>query len=1112
MGNTSQSHNGSSSDPLENGKDGSCPAEEAAEDIQQQRQPNKEASEGTTPGEKQLDVSTTAKASLQSVNNNNTNRTPLFFILAATAKDDDKVSAMVQATLWFVSNVLRVQAFCDTHHDSNNNDNDNNDITVMMKEEETTATLASCCTHALVVVTPQYHQDAQCRQALQTLLERQKLAQEEEEEEPPCSVLAVKWGLDGGDNDTKDYPAEVQQLLSLQQQTNQSSSSTTTTTTTSIAAFLLDVIWPRLVQALKSNDDDETTCTHDVLQHALLSYIHLHHAHNSNNDNDADEQPTVLPDELIQFAQSKGVPFLLAPDDEQSLNNNEDATPSLPPNQRMLLGVAFANDNDDALLLDDDKGNDDTQQQHYHHRHRAWNSTVRAGQLQMEARLQTIMTHGHIKYGRGSLAPRRHDGLGAAVVRLSSSSSSAQQDKNHADYSLPFQSRVQTAVQALTRKLRGATREHDLERMVLCTAWQQQQQDVAEASSSSLSTTTHLLVEAPQGVLECLSKMIGKTLENDLRVTGMTPAFAIRAVLEDPLDIDNGQTAPTTNQVFLWKKAGMSVLVPMSCTALNLLSTGGIPSKQWQHDEVLWSAMVLVANHVPEPPPQTTLDNDNATTTANPVRKDSNADAIEALRILAESATVAQPDTIRTVSLESARSSDIQKFMKSVPRSALEEDEDEDEVEEQRPATKVAGGLDILAEFASEHLGPMGSSAHAKASGNGVASSSTQDSNSPLRDIQEWHIVLGNGPSNHTTRATKLLCGIKSQFKKGFYGKMAAKWTEEATTEFFERLSVIFPATPDAGKVLINEMATENGQRFHYATRYGYPGVNHASSKGEWPYFVEAENAQETLIEFLASDESPQEFVSRSQQTSGYTQTHIPEVSYIANEVTTSARSLERSNRSAQSVNSDSEDSKVGSASSIGSGALSLKRKLNDDNGTTDEGRSRRGWTGLDWMAEIAQANAASAGLSVANSNDSQSSQQQPKKSGARKKKRIRKNYDPRPEDRDYIELTDDDVGLGRGGALNRHPGNLKFHQAKLELQPRYHEAIKDERTVIAQGLVDRVHAWGGKFLKKDSHGWYVVDNHTARTKCSQALRENYTAEERAAKRQRYRQRKAADK
>ena len=772
----------------------------------------------------------------------------------------------------------------------------------------------------------------------------------------------------------------------------------------------------------------------------------------------------------------------------------------------MIVGVAFCND---ALLLldnDDDNNNDkvDTHQRHAGRARRAWNSTVRAAQLQMEARLQTLAPwHGHVTYGRGSLTPLWwNDGLGAAVVRLSS--------LRHADFSLPFPKQVQTAVKAVTRKLRGATvdddddDDDDLERMVLCTAWQQ------DAKASSLST--YLLVEAPQGVLECLSKMIGNPLENDSLsvITGMTPAFAVRAVLEDPLD--NRQTAPTTaNQVLLWEKAGISALLPMSFTALNLLSTGGIPSQQWQQDQVLWSTMVLVANHVPGLP-QASVDNHNAVTmtTARPVRKDSNADAIEALRILAQSATVAQPDTIRTVSLESAKSSEIQKLMESVPQSALEEEEDE--AAEPRSATKVAGGLDMLAEFASEHLGPMGSCAPAKASGNGVTLSSTQESNSPLRDIQEWHIVLGNGPSNHTTRATKLLCGIKSQFKKGFYGKMATKWTEEATTEFFERLSVIFPATPDAGKVLINEMATENGRRFHYATRYGYPGVNHASSKGEWPYFVEAENEQETLTEFLTSDESPQEFVSRSQQTPGYTQTQLPEISYIANEVTTSARSLERSNRTAQSVNSDSEDSKVGSTSSIGSGALSLKRKLNDDNGTTDEGRIRRGWTGLDWIAEIAQASAASAGLSVANSNDSQSSQQQPKKSGTRKKKRIRKNYDPKPEDRDYIELTDDDVGLGRGGALNRHPGNLRFHQAKLELQPRYHQALKDERTVIAQGLVDRVHAWGGKFLKKDSHGWYVVDNHTARTKCSQALRENYTAEERAAKRQRYRQRKAADK
>ena len=43
-------------------------------------------------------------------------------------------------------------------------------------------------------------------------------------------------------------------------------------------------------------------------------------------------------------------------------------------------------------------------------------------------------------------------------------------------------------------------------------------------------------------------------------------------------------------------------------------------------------------------------------------------------------------------------------------------------------------------------------------------------------------------------------------------------------------------------------------------------------------------------------------------------------------------------------------------------------------------------------------------------------------------------------------------------------------------------------------------YAWGGHFLKKDPKGWYEVYNHTVRTKCSQALREALTNEQRANK------------
>lgn len=110
------------------------------------------------------------------------------------------------------------------------------------------------------------------------------------------------------------------------------------------------------------------------------------------------------------------------------------------------------------------------------------------------------------------------------------------------------------------------------------------------------------------------------------------------------------------------------------------------------------------------------------------------------------------------------------------------------------------------------------------------------------------------------------------------------------------------------------------------------------------------------------------------------------------------------------------------------------------------------------------------------------------------------------PEVKVYYEPTDFDVLLGRGGRTNHHPGNKKYLEEKADIQERYMAASKEEKTGISQELVDRIHAKGGRFLELDkgNQKWFEVTNLKARKKASQTLRELNTAEERAAKRQRY--------
>ena len=126
-----------------------------------------------------------------------------------------------------------------------------------------------------------------------------------------------------------------------------------------------------------------------------------------------------------------------------------------------------------------------------------------------------------------------------------------------------------------------------------------------------------------------------------------------------------------------------------------------------------------------------------------------------------------------------------------------------------------------------------------------------------------------------------------------------------------------------------------------------------------------------------------------------------------------------------------------------------------------------------------------------------------------KRKRRPRKKIVP--DVKVYVEPTEHDVLLGRGGRSNHHPGNQRYRDEVKNLQ-RWYKGIeeKDEKTDLSQCLVDYVHNYQGRFLEKDTDGWYVVPNIVARRKASQALREDNDPEKRAAKRARFLKKKAA--
>jgi hypothetical protein len=96
---------------------------------------------------------------------------------------------------------------------------------------------------------------------------------------------------------------------------------------------------------------------------------------------------------------------------------------------------------------------------------------------------------------------------------------------------------------------------------------------------------------------------------------------------------------------------------------------------------------------------------------------------------------------------------------------------------------------------------------------------------------------------------------------------------------------------------------------------------------------------------------------------------------------------------------------------------------------------------------------------------------------------------------------------FGRGGRSNHHEGNKVYRDIVTQHQNHYKSCDKNEKTKVAQGIVDYMQKEiGARFLEydRDTCRWYLVPNVVARRKVGQALRENNTEEARAAKRAKY--------
>ncbi|KAL3803764.1 hypothetical protein ACHAW5_004615 [Stephanodiscus triporus] len=85
------------------------------------------------------------------------------------------------------------------------------------------------------------------------------------------------------------------------------------------------------------------------------------------------------------------------------------------------------------------------------------------------------------------------------------------------------------------------------------------------------------------------------------------------------------------------------------------------------------------------------------------------------------------------------------------------------------------------------------------------------------------------------------------------------------------------------------------------------------------------------------------------------------------------------------------------------------------------------------------------------------------------------------------------DILRGRGGVTNRHEGNKRFRDEARTMRAKYrHENTnRDEKFLLSQELCKRVKEYGGRFLELgDDKLWHEMNEHSARKKASQVLRE----------------------
>ena len=88
------------------------------------------------------------------------------------------------------------------------------------------------------------------------------------------------------------------------------------------------------------------------------------------------------------------------------------------------------------------------------------------------------------------------------------------------------------------------------------------------------------------------------------------------------------------------------------------------------------------------------------------------------------------------------------------------------------------------------------------------------------------------------------------------------------------------------------------------------------------------------------------------------------------------------------------------------------------------------------------------------------------------------------------------DVVGGRGGGANHHPGNRRYWMKVLYSRSSYRSSKNEEKTDIAQRIIEGIKDEGGRFVQRDGKDsekrWFNLPNKVILAKVKQALRDQY--------------------